>query len=78
MAEAPELTLKVIQVIGDTMIRSRSRRRKKYKTRYSKEWQKIYPFLKACFTYVSEKGYKFLDSLEVHAFGSRTTAFGDL
>jgi len=54
------------------------KKKKKYKTRYSKEWQKMYPFLKACSTYVSEKGYKFLDSLEVHAFGSQTTAFGDL
>ena len=32
---------------------------KKYKTRYSKEWEKTYPFLKACPTSVSEKEYKF-------------------
>ena len=38
----------------------------------------MYPFLKAYSTYVFEKGYKFPDSLEAHAFGSRTTAFGDL
>ena len=31
---------------------------KKYKTRYSKEWEKTYPFLKACPTSVSEKEYK--------------------
>ena len=28
---------------------------KKYKTRYSREWEKTYPFLKACPMSVSEK-----------------------
>ena len=32
---------------------------KKYKTRYSKEWEKTYPFLKVFPTSVSEKEYKF-------------------
>ena len=32
---------------------------KKYKTRYSKEWEKTNPFLKACPTSVYEKEYKF-------------------
>ena len=31
------------------------RKTKKYKTRYSKEWEETYPFLKACPSSVSEK-----------------------
>ena len=36
-----------------------TKKTKKYKTNYSKEWEKTYPFLKACPTSVSEKEYKF-------------------
>ena len=50
----------ILQKIAVIMIRSRpERRQKKYKTRYSREWEKTYPFLKACPTSVSEKEYKF-------------------
>lgn len=48
---------------GDTHSRNKdqkqTKKKKKYKTRYSKEWEKTYPFLKACSTHVSEKEYKF-------------------
>ena len=48
---------------GDTHSRNKdqkqTKKKKKYKTRYSKEWDKTYPFLKACSTHVSEKEYKF-------------------
>ena len=39
---------------GDTHSRNKdqkqTKKKKKYKTRYSKEWEKTYPFLKACST----------------------------
>ena len=50
----------ILQKIAVIMIRSRpGRGQKKYKTRYFKEWEKTYSFLKACPTSVFEKEYKF-------------------
>ena len=56
----PRLKQKVIQVTHSrNKDQKQTKKKKKYKTRYSKEWEKTYPFLKACSTHVFEKEYKF-------------------
>lgn len=41
----------------------KSVKKRKYKTRYSKEWMSNFPFVKACGQHVPDKEYKFFCSV---------------